>query len=255
MTEQNTSVFKNRLLSALSPADLSLLAPSLERVQLRLRQSLETAHQRIDLIYFLESGLGSVVARKEGGTTVEVGLFGRDGMTGTSLALGDTESPFDCFTQMDGSAMRISADNLHKAMSQSVAITDLLMHYARSLGIQTTYTALANGQIKLEERLARWILMVDDRVDHDGFFVTHEFLAMMLGVRRPGVTVALQILESGYLIRSQRGEIVVKDREGLISLTKGTYGPAEEEYERLTGIPLGNSKPIAKDDAPLSGPV
>lgn len=255
MTEQNTSVFKNRLLRALSPADLGLLAPSLERVQLRLRQSLETAHQPIDLVYFLESGLGSVVARKEGGTTVEVGLFGRDGMTGTSLALGDTESPFDCFTQMDGSAMRISADNLHIAMSQSVAITDLLMHYARALGIQTTYTALANGQIKLEERLARWILMVDDRVDHDGFFVTHEFLAMMLGVRRPGVTVALQILESSHLIRSQRGEIVVKDREGLISLTKGTYGPAEEEYERLTGIPLGNSKPIPKDDAPLSGLV
>lgn len=255
MTGQNMSVFKNRLLRALSPADLGLLAPSLERVQLSLRQSLETAHQPIDLVYFLESGLGSVVARKEGGTTVEVGLFGRDGMTGTSLALGDTESPFDCFTQMDGSAMRISADNLRRAMSQSAAVTDLLMNYARALGIQTTYTALANGQIKLEERLARWILMVDDRSDHDSFFVTHEFLAMMLGVRRPGVTVALQILESRHLIKSQRGEIFVKDRDGLIGLSKGTYGPAEEEYERLTGIPLAKSKPVPNDDAPLSRPA
>lgn len=255
MTGQNLSVFKNRLLRALSPADLGLLAPSFERVQLSLRQSLETAHQPIDQVYFPESGLASVVARKEGGTTVEVGLFGRDGMTGTSLALGDMESPFDCFTQMDGSAMCISADNLRKAMSQNVAIKGLFLHYARSLGIQTTYTALASAQIKLEERLARWILMVDDRVDHNSFFVTHEFLAMMLGVRRPGVTVALQILESRHLIQSQRGQIFVKDRDGLIGLTKGTYGPAEEEYERLTGIPLAKSKPVPNDDAPLSRPA
>lgn len=220
MTGQHICVFKNRLLRALSPADVGLLAPNLERVELRLRHPLEMAHQPIELVYFLESGLGSVVARKEGGNTVEVGLFGRDGMTGTSIALGDTESPFDCFTQMEGSALRISADNLRKVMAVSVAISDLLQHYARSLGIQTTYTALANSQIKLEERLARWILMVDDRVDPDCFFVTHEFLAMMLGVRRPGVTVALQILESSRLIKSQRGEIVVKDRDGLIRLTR-----------------------------------
>lgn len=252
MTGQHVSVFKNRLLRALSPADLGLLAPHLERVQLGLRQSLEIAHQPIDLVYFLESGLGSVVARKEGGTAVEVGLFGQDGMTGSSLALGDTESPFDCFTQMDGSAMRISTDNLRKAMSQSVGITDLLKHYARSLGIQTTYTALANSQIKLEERLARWVLMVDDRVDHDSFSVTHDFLAMMLGVHRPAVTVALQVLEGTHLIKSQRGGIVVKNREGLISLTKGTYGPAEEEYERLTGISLRKSYTVPDDDAPCS---
>lgn len=255
MTRKNISIFKNCLLSALSPADLLLLAPDLERVQLSLRQSLETAHQSINLVYFLESGLASVVASKEGGTTVEVGLLGRDGMTGTSLVLGDTESPFDCFTQMDGSAMRISADNLRKAMSRSVAIADLFRSYARAIGIQTTYTALANGQIKLEERLARWILMVDDRLDHDSFVITHEFLAMMLGVRRPGVTVALHILESRHLIKSKRGEIVVKDRERLISLTKGTYGPAEEEYERLIGIPLARSMPVPHDDKPLLRPA
>jgi len=252
MTRQNTSILKNRLLRALSTADLSLLAPNLERIQLSLRQSLEKAHHHIDFVYFLESGLGSVVARKEGGTSVEVGLFGKDGMTGASIALGDTESPFDCFTQMEGFAMRISSDNLHKAMSQSAGIRDLFMQYARTLGIQTTYTALANSQIKVEERLARWILMVDDRVDHDSFLITHEFLAMMLGIQRPGVTVALQTLESRRLIKSQRGEIIVRDRASLISLTKGTYGPAEQEYERLTGIPLGNSSPFPHDDAPLS---
>ncbi|CDZ62000.1 Crp/Fnr family transcriptional regulator [Neorhizobium galegae] len=246
----------NRLLSAITPEDKRLLAPSLERIQLNLRQSLERAHQPIEFVYFLETGLGSVVASKEGGSTVEVGLFGRDGMTGTSLVQGDTESPFDCFVQMGGSALRVSADNLREVLSKSIPLTALLTHYARALGIQTTYTALANGQIKLEERLARWILMVHDRTDGDSFSVTHEFLAMMLGVRRPGVTVALQILESKRFIKSQRGEILVRDRHGLIDLSQGTYGPAETEYERLTGIPLGKSKqPIPDDDAPSRRPA
>ncbi|MBM7044659.1 MULTISPECIES: Crp/Fnr family transcriptional regulator [Rhizobium] len=255
MTRQNFSVFDNRLLCALAPDDLRLLAPSLERIQLQLRQSLERAHQPIDFVYFLEAGLGSVVASKEGGSTVEVGLFGRDGMTGTSLVQGDTESPFDCFVQMGGSAFRISAGNLQDALAQSAPLTELLLHYARALGIQTTYTALANGQIKLEERLARWILMVHDRMDGDSFTVTHEFLAMMLGVRRPGVTVALQTLEAKHFIKSQRGEIRVKHRDGLMDLSRGTYGPAEMEYERLTGIVLGKTKPVPTDDAPLKRPA
>ncbi|MBY5397120.1 Crp/Fnr family transcriptional regulator [Rhizobium leguminosarum] len=255
MTNQNTSTFKNHLLCALAPEDRRLLAPSLERMQLNLRQSLEKAHQPINFVYFFETGLGSVVASKEGGSTVEVGLFGRDGMTGTSLVQGDTESPFDCFVQMGGSALRISAGNLQDAMSQSAALTELLMHYARTLGIQTTYTALANAQIKLEERLARWILMVHDRVNGDSFYVTHEFLAMMLGVRRPGVTVALQILEAKHFIKSQRGAVLVQDRTGLMHLCQGTYGPAEIEYERLTGIPLGKSKLVPDDAAPLIRPA
>lgn len=255
MTGHIAFASNNRLLHALPPADLVRLVPSFERIQLSLRQSLEKAHQPIEFVYFLESGLGSVVANKDGGTTVEVGLFGRDGMTGASIVLGDTESPFDCFTQMGGLALRISADKLREALSQSVSLTDRLTHYARALGIQTTYTALANSQIKLEERLARWLLMVHDRVDTDSFYVTHEFLAMMLGVRRPGVTVALQILETKRFIKSQRGEIFVKDRQGLIGLSQGTYGPAETEYERLTGIPLGKSKWSPTDDAQLLRPA
>ncbi|CDZ70741.1 Transcriptional regulator, Crp/Fnr family [Neorhizobium galegae bv. orientalis] len=255
MTPENLSASKNRLLSAITLEDRRLLAPSVERIQLNLRQSLERAHQPIEFVYFLEAGLGSVVASKEGGLSVEVGLFGRDGMTGTSLVQSDTESPFDCFVQMGGSALRISAENFQYALSKSVPLTELLTHYARALGIQTTYTALANGQIKLAERLARWLLMVHDRMDGDSFSVTHEFLAMMLGVRRPGVTVALQILESKHFIKSQRGEILVRDRNGLIDLSQGTYGPAETEYERLTGIPLGKSKPIPDDDAPLRRPA
>jgi CRP-like cAMP-binding protein len=236
MNVQTPHLFQNRLLNALTIDDLALIAPSMDIVHLSLRQPLEIANEPIEFVYFLESGLGSIVAGKDRGSSVEVGLFGREGMSGTSLALGDTQSPFDCYTQMSGTANRISSDNLRVALAQSSSLSDITMHYARALNIQTTCTAWANAKIKLEERLARWILMVDDRTDLNHFRVTHEFLAMMLGVRRAGVTVALNLLESQNMIKSEYREIFVLDRDALINLTQGTYGPAEAEYSRLTGI-------------------
>jgi CRP-like cAMP-binding protein len=250
MTVERTP-FKNLLLRTLSTEDQALLLPMIRRVELPLRQPLETAHQTIETAYFLETGLASIVARKDGGSSVEVGLVGCEGMTGTSLTLRDTESPFDCFVQMESSAMCISTDNLRKAMSRSETLSDLLIRYARTIGVQTTYTALASGQIKIEERLARWILMVHDRMYGDAFFVTHEFLGMMLGVQRPGVTIALQTLELKHLIGSQRGEVQVKNRDGLMRLAKGTYGPSELEYERLIGIQLAKSRLAPQEDPPL----
>lgn len=211
----------------------------LDIVHLGLRQPLETAHETIDTVYFLESGLGSIVTGKQCGSSIEVGLFGRDGMPGTSLVLGDTESPFDCFTQMNGSAARISSGSLQSLLLQSASFKSLMTRYTRALGIHTTCTAWANAEIKVEARLARWILMVDDRTDEDHFRVTHEFLAMMLGVRRAGVIVAIKMLEAQSMISSEYREICVFDRGALIALTRGAYGPAEVEYSRLTGIAIG----------------
>lgn len=233
ITVQMANPFQNRLLCALSADDLALVLPHLESVKLQYRQTLETAHEPIEFVYFPESGLGSVVVGKEAGSAIEVGLFGRDGMSGTSLVQGDSESAFDCIMAIEGYAMRISADNLQYAMRQSASLKSLMAHYARALGVQTTYTAWANAEIRLEQRLARWILMVDDRVDDHHFRVTHEFIAMILGVRRAGVTVGLRHLESQLLIKIQHREIHVLDRHGLTNLTMRTYGPAEIEYSRL----------------------
>jgi hypothetical protein len=110
-----------------------------------------------------------------------------------------------------------------------------LLRYAQSLHIQTGYTALVNARSKLEERLARWLLMCEDRSAGSKVAMTHEFLSVMLGVRRPGVTVAIQLLEGRGLIRAQRGEIVIRDRQGLILCADGGYGEAEAEYQRLIG--------------------
>ncbi|KQY27821.1 hypothetical protein ASD32_24915 [Rhizobium sp. Root483D2] len=111
-----------------------------------------------------------------------------------------------------------------------------LSKYARAFSLQTTFTALATGHAQIEQRLARWLVMVHDRVDGDSFTITHDLLSLMLGVRRQGVTVALQILEGDHLIKSTCGTIEIKDREGLIEAGEGTYGPAEVEYRRLMGF-------------------
>jgi hypothetical protein len=109
------------------------------------------------------------------------------------------------------------------------------MRYVHAFHIQATYTALINARCKIEERLARWLLMCDDRVVGSRLVITHEYLSVMLGVRRPGVTVALQVIEGRGLVQSRRGEVIIRDREGLIQLADGGYGESEAEYRRLVG--------------------
>ncbi|WP_353642480.1 Crp/Fnr family transcriptional regulator [Mesorhizobium sp. WSM2239] len=110
-----------------------------------------------------------------------------------------------------------------------------LLRYAQSLSIQTEFTALANARSNVEQRLARWLLMCADRVHGDHLNLTHEYLSIMLGIRRPGVTVAIQLLEGNGLIRANRGVVIVRDRGGLVAASAGSYGVPEAEYERLIG--------------------
>jgi CRP-like cAMP-binding protein len=177
--------------------------------------------------------MASVVATMQRGRDIEVGVIGREGMTGSAIVQGDDRSPYHTYVQVDGSAFRIGFDDFRDALRQSPTMRAVLTLYVRVFAIQVSATALANGRSRLEERLARWLLMVHDRTDSDRFAITHEFLAIMLGVRRPGVTVALHILEGKGLIRSNRAEVVITDRDGLVELADGAYGLPEREYHRL----------------------
>jgi CRP-like cAMP-binding protein len=118
-------------------------------------------------------------------------------------------------------------------MTKSPTLRGMLLHYVQAFMIQTAHTAASNGSAKLEERLARWLLMAHDRTDGDELSLVHEFLAVMLGVRRPGVTVALHTLEEQGLIRARRGSILIIDRAGLEELANSSYGVPEAEYDRL----------------------
>lgn len=227
--------FRNLLLSALSPGDQALLVPHLELKDFALRQVFEAPNRPIRDVYFFEHGIASVVAKGNANHSVEVGLIGREGVSGINVILGGDRSPHATYAQVKGAANRISARALREKMDKSASLRGLLLKFANTFMVQTAQTALANARFKLEERLARWILMAHDRLNGDELPLTHEFLSIMLGVRRAGVTVALQFLQRRGLIRSQRGHIAVLDRGGLERLTDGAYGVPEAEYRRLIG--------------------
>ena len=224
---------RNRLLSILPAEDFDRLRPHLQRVSLEFKQVLEQPNQPIQNVYFMEPGVGSIVAVSTGGERLEVGIFGPEGVSGLAVVQGSDRSPHETFIQVPGEAIRISAVALRNAFEESAALRGLLLRYAQAFTIQVAYTALANGRYGIDERLARWLLMCHDRVDGDTFPITHEFLALMLGVRRAGVTTALQGLEGLEAIKASRGKIEIVDRDELVKCAGASYGVPEREYERL----------------------
>jgi CRP-like cAMP-binding protein len=156
-------------------------------------------------------------------------------MSGSSIVLGDDRSPHSTDMQIAGKGHRITAVELRQAMRASESLHSLLLRYVQAFMIQTAHTAVANARAKLDARLARWILMAHDRVRGNTLGLTHEFLALTLGVRRAGVTEALRNLKSQELIKTGTGQIVVVDRKGIERRAKGAYGVPEAEFHRLIG--------------------
>jgi CRP-like cAMP-binding protein len=222
-------------LAALTPADLRLLQPHLKPLALKLRYEMEKPHKPIDDVYFMDEGIASVVAVQTQGTRVEVGLIGYEGMSGTAVVLGNHRSPHETYIQVAGEGQRISSVELRRAMKASESLHGLLLKYVQAFMVQTAHTAIANARAKLDERLSRWILMAHDRIAGNTLALTHEFLALMLGVRRAGVTEALHSLISQNLLEARRGEIIVLNRKGIERKAGMSYGSPEAEYRRLIG--------------------
>ena len=211
------------------------MQPHLEAVTLDLRRVLEEPNEPIEYIYFLEAGIASVVAKSARDHVIEAGIIGCEGMTGLAVVLGDDRSPHSTYMQIAGRGMRMKAEELRHAMQESASLQRCFLRFAHTFMTQTAHTALANGRATVEQRLARWILMAHDRMDQDEIPLTHEFLSLMLGARRAGVTVALHLLGTRELIRAKRGLVVVTDRAGLEKFADGIYGIPEAELRRLTG--------------------
>jgi CRP-like cAMP-binding protein len=224
---QNTarSGLKNQVLSRLTRPDFALLRPDLVPVDLSVPTQLETANRRIDAVYFMESGFASVVADGPGKRSIEVGIIGREGMTGLSVVLGHDRAPHETYVQLAGTGHRLSAAKLRAAIDHSAALHRSLLRCVHAFLLQTTQTAVANGRSKNEERLARWLLMAADRVDDKALPLSHKFLALMLGVQRPALTVVVQGLVRKGLISARREVITITNRKGLVSLSNGTYVP------------------------------
>jgi CRP-like cAMP-binding protein len=232
MAKSSSRHHRNQLLLALSAADFDLLQPNLKQVTMGILADLEVSNNQIKHVYFIETGFASVVA-SSAREQVEVGLIGREGMSGSTVVLGSHRTPNSTYIQAAGQAQRISVTHLRKAMQTSASMQQLFLRFVQSFMIQTAHTAIANARAKIEKRLARWILMAHDRIQGDHLPLTHEFLSIMLGVRRAGVTEALHILEGQRLIKSVRGQVIMLDRNGLERAAGETYGVPESEYRRL----------------------
>ena len=224
---------RNRLLQKISLADWDLVGPHLEAMTLKDRQVLEVPGKPITHAYFLETGVASVVAVDSEDHRIEVGVIGFEGLTGVPLIMGDNRAQHSTYMQIGGTGHRIPADALVGAIAQSETLRALMLKSAQGFMIQTAQTALANGRAKLEQRLARWLLMAHDRMTSDAVPLTHEFLAVMLGVRRAGVTVAIHGFEQRGLVTTRRGQLTLVNRAGIEQTAGSFYGTPEAELKRL----------------------
>jgi CRP-like cAMP-binding protein len=226
---------QNRLLSLLPSDELQIISSKLEPVDLPRGTVVANAHDGIDHVYFLCSGIGSVVTASKEGHRAETGMFGREGFAPTSAGVGGTISVQEVLIQLPGDGYRMSLGVMRDQLPHNPVFAGLLAKFIQTFSIQIAYTALCNANYRVDQRLARWLLMCNDRMGGDEIALTHDFIALMLAVRRPSVTDALHVLEGQKLVFTERGRITIRDRAGLEDFTGSAYGAAEEEYRRLIG--------------------
>jgi len=233
IVQQLPGNFRNRLLARLQSADRQRIAPQLTLVQLSQHMRLVTPGVLIERCYFLESGIASVISTTADGKQAEIGIIGREGMVDVAAVMGGYTSPLEVFIQMPGEAYTVPTAVVIAMADESRDFRRLLLGFAHSFLIQVSHTALATVTLNIEDRLARWLLMTCDRLESDSFPVTHEFLSLMLGVRRAGVTDALGSLQAAGFIATSRGQITILDRRGLEERAGDSYGTPEANYRDL----------------------
>ncbi|HYC02009.1 MAG TPA: Crp/Fnr family transcriptional regulator [Azospirillaceae bacterium] len=226
---------ENRLLRSLPPEDLEALLPRLVAVDLPLRMLLHEAGEPITHVYFVQEGVVSQIAQLEDGQEVEVGLIDRTGLVGYAVALGGRTSTTEAVVQGQGHALRLTADAMRAEMARGGALVAVLLRFVLSMNTQMSQVAACNARHGLGERLARWLLMMHDRVRSDQMPVTHEFMALMLGVRRSGVTLAVGALERAGAIAHSRGSVTVLDRGRLEAASCDCYAVIRRADEELAG--------------------
>jgi CRP-like cAMP-binding protein len=227
--------FAHRLLAALAPDDLERLRPHMEPVQLPQGTVLLRPHEPIAHVYFLEAGLSSDVAIAGFDRPVECGLAGFDGFIGLPVVLGTEQGIHESIMQIGGHGYRIPSAEVQRAIAERAALRGILLKFAHVFTSQSAQSAACNARHKTEQRLARWLLLAHDRMADDRVPLTHDHLALMLGVRRAGVTVALHSLEGEKLVRAGRGKVTVLDRPGLEGRSCACYRIVANETQRVLG--------------------
>lgn len=233
MFDIHSAAMRNLVLAKLPPGSLARVLPLLEPVELPIRLPLYRQGTSIAHVYFPLSGLISLVAILTDGTEAEVGIIGREGMLGSSLLSGIRDPFVDSLVQMPGQGLRMSAADFLREVRSDDSLREVLLRYHEALGAQIMQTAVCAGRHALEPRLARWLLMAHDRAEGDHLHLTQEFLAMMLGVHRPSISVTAQALQRAGLIRYAGGIITIVNRAGLERTACECYAAVQSRYYEL----------------------
>jgi CRP-like cAMP-binding protein len=223
----------NHLLAAMPPTVLDRLIPRLERIRTDQGQVMIHADEPVERVCFPTGGLFSLVVKMEDGAAVEAAVVGREGMLGTAVVLGARTSIFEELCQAEDGVLALPAEALREEFAREPAVRDLLLCYTVTLLYATARNVACNRLHVTEQRLARWLLQVRDRLGSDTFFLTQESLGHMLGVRRPTVTEAVAALEGAGLIRHQRGRIRILDDAGLEAAACEDYARIHAAYAAL----------------------
>jgi CRP-like cAMP-binding protein len=227
----------NSLLDGFPPHTLSRLQPLLTTCELPVGREIHVPGKRLEYAFFPTGGRISVVASMEDGTAVEIDMAGREGMFSVASILGDDEPAHRAMVQLPGQALRMKIHLLREQMAADLEMQRRLLLYAYGVLAAVSQSAACNRLHLLEQRCARWLLTARDSAEGDTFPMTHEFLAMMLGVRRAGVTVAAQTLQSDGLITYSHGKMTIADRQGLEARSCECYRAVKAEFYRLLGTP------------------
>jgi len=222
----------NRILSALPHEEFQRLQPKLREVTFRIGESIYLPEHEIEHVYFINEGIVSWLATLEDGNTVEAGVIGSEGVAGVPVILGATSTPNEGLIQSELFASRISAPDLLAEFRHGAKLSQLLLRFVHALFIQVAQTAACNRLHMLDQRLARWLLMTDDRTNKKTLTLTQDFLSRMLGVRRAGVSVAANSLRQQGVIEYHRGDVVITNRPALERLSCECYRIVKEEYDQ-----------------------
>lgn len=227
--------FGNRLLDAVPPDVAQRLRPHLESVALEANQTIHEPGTTAEHSFFPTRGLISMVATMRDGASVEIGMIGKEGMFSVAAILGDDDPSQRAMVQLAGGALRLPSRMLRQEAQASRPFQALLLRYVQATLASASQTAACNRLHLLEQRCARWLLSARDRAEDDTFRMTHEFLSMMLGVRRPGVTVAVQSLQASGMMTYNHGTMTILDRTSLEAAACECYRSIQDEYDRLLG--------------------
>lgn len=235
--------FPNSFLLEFEPDALGWIGPRLEHVALHRGDSLVEPDTSIAHIYFPIDGLASVVSRL-GDREIDVGMIGKEGMSGSALAYDKDVSPLRTCVRIPGSAWRIEWNALREAALRWRSVQAAIVRHAYAFGMQVAETAAANALFPLDRRLARWLMMCRDCTQSEQIAITHDVLAQVLGVRRPAVTLAIQLIEGQGLIRATRGSVLIWDPAGLAALVKADVASGRSARRISNGSPSCDEKSV-----------